>query len=301
MPLSHDHIRTTVETFLARHPHERTQLGGLLDALDRPPTSPAAPPSPTVLRELHEETGIPLQAVAPWPGYEAVPDWRRVGVPTLQYSGRGDVIDSVVLSSFRGQVREAAVGKGRRCMELLGQDVDAPSTRFLDGMQVFTRRGSGRGIGGFDLNQQLPLQLVHLVPGKERQPKQAVAAVYGGTEVELESIPALPSRHLLISVLYVCPITAATPAPPTRQSLRRLVPPFRIIELVHCPKQGLHVNAGLCAELPCPRKSLMRDHNHGDHEGQDGGNKRRRIGSGKACAKERPDCANTSRVGDGAK
>ncbi|AOR35806.1 hypothetical protein BFF78_36295 [Streptomyces fodineus] len=35
MPLSHDHIRTTVETYLARHPDERRQLGGLLDALDR--------------------------------------------------------------------------------------------------------------------------------------------------------------------------------------------------------------------------------------------------------------------------
>ncbi|MEU5510415.1 NUDIX domain-containing protein [Streptomyces fungicidicus] len=36
MPLSHDHIRTTVATYLARHPHEREQLGGLLAALDRP-------------------------------------------------------------------------------------------------------------------------------------------------------------------------------------------------------------------------------------------------------------------------
>ncbi|MFD3586830.1 NUDIX domain-containing protein [Streptomyces sp. NPDC058683] len=36
MPLSHNDIRTTVETYLARHPHERPQLGGLLDALDRP-------------------------------------------------------------------------------------------------------------------------------------------------------------------------------------------------------------------------------------------------------------------------
>ncbi|QJS98903.1 hypothetical protein G9272_05665 [Streptomyces asoensis] len=36
MPLSHHHIRTTVETYLAHHPHERTQLGGLVDALDRP-------------------------------------------------------------------------------------------------------------------------------------------------------------------------------------------------------------------------------------------------------------------------
>ena len=36
MPLSHDHIRTTVETYLARHPHEREQLGAFLDALERP-------------------------------------------------------------------------------------------------------------------------------------------------------------------------------------------------------------------------------------------------------------------------
>ena len=36
MPLSHAHIRTTVETYLSHHPHERPQLGGLLDALDRP-------------------------------------------------------------------------------------------------------------------------------------------------------------------------------------------------------------------------------------------------------------------------
>ncbi|MEU1147462.1 NUDIX domain-containing protein [Streptomyces sp. NPDC005863] len=35
MPLSHDHIRTTVETYLARHPHELEQLGVFLDALDR--------------------------------------------------------------------------------------------------------------------------------------------------------------------------------------------------------------------------------------------------------------------------
>ncbi|MFJ2774757.1 NUDIX domain-containing protein [Streptomyces sp. NPDC087300] len=35
MPLSHQHIRTTVETYLARHPHERAQLGTLLNALDR--------------------------------------------------------------------------------------------------------------------------------------------------------------------------------------------------------------------------------------------------------------------------
>ncbi|GAX56700.1 NUDIX domain-containing protein [Streptomyces olivochromogenes] len=116
MPLSHDHIRTTVETYLARHPHERVQLGGLLDALDRPtdiagrstftghvtcgaivvdplsrvlhvlhvasgkvlaPGGHAEPEDESLagaaLRELHEETGIPPQAVAPWSGYETVP------------------------------------------------------------------------------------------------------------------------------------------------------------------------------------------------------------------------------------
>ncbi|MFD5659528.1 NUDIX domain-containing protein [Streptomyces hirsutus] len=36
MPLSHGHIRTIVETYLVRHPHERPQLDGFLDALDRP-------------------------------------------------------------------------------------------------------------------------------------------------------------------------------------------------------------------------------------------------------------------------
>ncbi|MFD9347475.1 MULTISPECIES: NUDIX hydrolase [Streptomyces] len=36
MPLSHHHIRTTVNTYLARNPHERKQLSVLLDALDRP-------------------------------------------------------------------------------------------------------------------------------------------------------------------------------------------------------------------------------------------------------------------------
>ncbi|WP_338673872.1 NUDIX domain-containing protein [Streptomyces sp. SCSIO 30461] len=35
MPLSHHHIRTTIDAYLARHPHEREQLGALLDALDR--------------------------------------------------------------------------------------------------------------------------------------------------------------------------------------------------------------------------------------------------------------------------
>lgn len=116
MPLSHHHIRTTVETYLARHPHEREQLGGLLEALDRPadiasrstysghvtcgaivvdpvgrvlhvlhlasgkvlaPGGHAEPDDESLaeaaLRELHEETGIPPQAVAPWPGYETVP------------------------------------------------------------------------------------------------------------------------------------------------------------------------------------------------------------------------------------
>ncbi|MFF4793196.1 NUDIX domain-containing protein [Streptomyces sp. NPDC001276] len=116
MPLSHDHISSTVETYLARHPHEREQLGGLLDALDRPTDitsrstftghvtcgaivvdhlgrvlhvlhlasgkvlAPGGHTEPedeslagAALRELHEETGIPPQAVAPWPGYETVP------------------------------------------------------------------------------------------------------------------------------------------------------------------------------------------------------------------------------------
>ncbi|MFE8018039.1 NUDIX domain-containing protein [Streptomyces antibioticus] len=117
MPLSHDHIRTTVERYLTRHPHEREQLDALLDALDRPGDDIAsrstftghvtcaaivvdhlgrvlhvlhlasgkvlAPGGHTepfddslaaaALRELHEETGIPPQAVTPWPGYETVP------------------------------------------------------------------------------------------------------------------------------------------------------------------------------------------------------------------------------------
>ncbi|MFH8978630.1 NUDIX domain-containing protein [Streptomyces sp. NPDC017890] len=117
MPLSHDHIHTTVDAYLARHPHERKQLGTLLDALDRAGdeiasrstlpghvtcgaivvdplgrvlhvvhlasgkvlapgghTEPADEFLPAAaLRELHKETGIPLQAVAPWPGYETVP------------------------------------------------------------------------------------------------------------------------------------------------------------------------------------------------------------------------------------
>ncbi|MFJ4731960.1 NUDIX domain-containing protein [Streptomyces sp. NPDC088770] len=117
MPLSHDHIRTTVATYLARHPHEREQLGGLLEALDRTGDDIASrstftghvtcgaivvddlgrvlhvlhlasgkvltpgghaetaddSPVGAALRELHEETGIPPEAVTPWPGYEAVP------------------------------------------------------------------------------------------------------------------------------------------------------------------------------------------------------------------------------------
>ncbi len=35
MPLSHDRIRTTVETCLARHPHGREQPGALFEALGR--------------------------------------------------------------------------------------------------------------------------------------------------------------------------------------------------------------------------------------------------------------------------
>ncbi|WP_329430160.1 hypothetical protein [Streptomyces anthocyanicus] len=35
MPLSNHHIRTAVDAYLARHPHEREQLGVFLDALDR--------------------------------------------------------------------------------------------------------------------------------------------------------------------------------------------------------------------------------------------------------------------------
>ncbi|MEU4657812.1 NUDIX domain-containing protein [Streptomyces sp. NPDC023723] len=116
MPLSPDHIRIAVETYLARHPHERTQLGALLDALDHPTDNtsrsaftgrvtcgaivvdplgrvlhvrhlasgkvrvPGGRTEPSdesladgALRKLHEETGIPPQAVTPWPGHETVP------------------------------------------------------------------------------------------------------------------------------------------------------------------------------------------------------------------------------------
>ncbi|WP_331751760.1 NUDIX domain-containing protein (plasmid) [Streptomyces sp. NBC_00723] len=116
MPLSRHHVRTTVETYLARHPYEREQLRALLDALGRPTDitsrstftghvtcgavvvdplgrvlhvlhlangkvlAPGGHPGPAdeslagaALRELHEETRIPAEALAPWPGYEAVP------------------------------------------------------------------------------------------------------------------------------------------------------------------------------------------------------------------------------------
>ncbi|MFF5897086.1 NUDIX domain-containing protein [Streptomyces argenteolus] len=117
MPLSHHHIRTTVDAYLARHPHEREQLGVLLDALDRTGEdvasrstftghvtcsaivvdqlgrvlhvphlaggkvlAPGGHTEPTddslaavALRELHEETGLPPEAVTAWPGYETVP------------------------------------------------------------------------------------------------------------------------------------------------------------------------------------------------------------------------------------
>ncbi|MER7937708.1 MULTISPECIES: NUDIX domain-containing protein [unclassified Streptomyces] len=35
MPLSYDHIRTTVDRYLVRHPHESEQLGALLEVLER--------------------------------------------------------------------------------------------------------------------------------------------------------------------------------------------------------------------------------------------------------------------------
>ncbi|QWQ40022.1 NUDIX domain-containing protein [Streptomyces sp. YPW6] len=117
MPLSHHHIRTTVDAYLARHPHEREQLGVFLNALDRTGEDIASRSIVTghvtcgaivvdqlgrvlhvrhlsggkvlvpgghaettddsltvaALRQLHEETGIPPQALTPWPGYETVP------------------------------------------------------------------------------------------------------------------------------------------------------------------------------------------------------------------------------------
>ncbi|MDL2075820.1 NUDIX domain-containing protein [Streptomyces sp. GXMU-J15] len=117
MPLSHDHIRTTVDSYLARNPHEREQLGAFLNGLDQTGDEIASRSTftghvtcgaivvddlgrvlhvlhlasgkflvpgghaeaadeslaATALRELHEETGIPPQAVTAWPGYETVP------------------------------------------------------------------------------------------------------------------------------------------------------------------------------------------------------------------------------------
>ncbi|MFE2335759.1 NUDIX domain-containing protein [Streptomyces coelicoflavus] len=151
MPIQTDHIRTVITAYLAQHPedaHEVAVVQGLLDtgcdltsrkSLPGHVTAGAIlvghdgrvlhilhnatgkwllpgghiePTDDTLLeaagRELTEETGISPQVVAP---HSEVPDWGRVDVPTLQYSGRSDVIDSVVLSSFRGQVREVAVGK----------------------------------------------------------------------------------------------------------------------------------------------------------------------------------------------
>lgn len=100
MPQSHNYLRTTVETYLTRHPHERPHLDGFLEALDRPADIGQVTCGAVVvdqlgrvlhraggkviepedgfltaaaLRELHKETGIPPEAVEPWPGYEAVP------------------------------------------------------------------------------------------------------------------------------------------------------------------------------------------------------------------------------------
>ncbi|GAA3368459.1 hypothetical protein GCM10020367_06890 [Streptomyces sannanensis] len=116
MPPSPNHIRDTVDAYLARHPGERNNLDPLFKALAdaEDPTSRKTFPAhvtcsaividdndqvlhirhnatgkalapgghnepgdrdlpSAALRELHEETGIPCDAVVPIPGFETVP------------------------------------------------------------------------------------------------------------------------------------------------------------------------------------------------------------------------------------
>lgn len=116
MSPSRTHIRHIAETYLARHPDERTSLAVLKNILDGPedPTHRKTMPAhvtcsavlvdpnnrvlhihhrvsskvlapgghnessdtdlmAAALRELHEEAGIPSQAVRPLPGYEHTP------------------------------------------------------------------------------------------------------------------------------------------------------------------------------------------------------------------------------------
>ncbi|MFM9493852.1 NUDIX domain-containing protein [Streptomyces galilaeus] len=183
MTLSHAHIRTAVETYLARHPHERPQLGRLLDAgaLDRPPgiagrlpfpahvtcgaivvdplgrvlhvlnpvrgrvlalgghTEPEdESPAEAVLRELYEETGIPPQAVAPWPGYETVPfdiDIREIrDIDT--HPGKGDPVHRYVDLRFLFRLHAATeapvVLRGEQATRVEWRSVDevtSPSLR----------------------------------------------------------------------------------------------------------------------------------------------------------------------------